>query len=122
MSMDANDIEWRCGCGHTNPDFAAVCSGCGGERYPYTEPLGQSHYSSFTPAAWKDARRILKLPDSSIEYLGTRKSGVSDYVIEKVTVSFGHGPKKDVALCNTHRVSKCSHIRRLERFIRERAA
>lgn len=27
------DIEWRCGCGHTNPDFDERCNGCGEERY-----------------------------------------------------------------------------------------
>lgn len=34
MSMDEHDIEWRCGCGHTNPDFNEKCAGCGAERYP----------------------------------------------------------------------------------------
>lgn len=34
MSMDQRDIEWRCGCGHTNPDFDERCNGCGQERYP----------------------------------------------------------------------------------------
>ena len=33
MSMDEHDIEWRCGCGSTNPDFNESC-GCGQERYP----------------------------------------------------------------------------------------
>lgn len=32
--MDEHDIEWRCGCGHTNPDYAERCNGCGQERYP----------------------------------------------------------------------------------------
>lgn len=33
MSNDVRDIEWRCGCGHTNPDYDERCNGCGQERY-----------------------------------------------------------------------------------------
>lgn len=33
MSMDEHDIEWRCGCGHTNPDCETECRGCGDQRY-----------------------------------------------------------------------------------------
>lgn len=33
MSNDARDIEWRCGCGQTNPDYDERCRGCGQERY-----------------------------------------------------------------------------------------
>ena len=31
--MDEHDIEWTCGCGHTNPDFDSFCQGCGTYRY-----------------------------------------------------------------------------------------
>lgn len=37
MSMDEHDIEWRCGCGHTNPDYSEKCNGCGQERYSEEE-------------------------------------------------------------------------------------
>jgi hypothetical protein len=33
MAMDERDYEWRCGCGHTNPDFSVSCSGCGESRF-----------------------------------------------------------------------------------------
>ena len=33
MSMDERDIEWRCGCGHANPDYTLRCNGCGEKRY-----------------------------------------------------------------------------------------
>lgn len=32
--MDISDVEWICGCGHTNPDYDERCNGCGQERYP----------------------------------------------------------------------------------------
>jgi hypothetical protein len=37
MSMDEHDTEWRCGCGHTNPDYDEGCHGCGELRYPVEE-------------------------------------------------------------------------------------
>jgi hypothetical protein len=39
MTMDAQDIEWRCGCGHTNPDFDERCNECGESRYETEETL-----------------------------------------------------------------------------------
>lgn len=33
VSNDSSDIEWRCGCGHTNSDCEDRCNGCGAERY-----------------------------------------------------------------------------------------
>lgn len=33
MSMDEHDIEWRCECGHTTPDYWLFCVGCGQYRY-----------------------------------------------------------------------------------------
>lgn len=33
MSNDVQDLEWRCGCSHTNPDYDERCNRCGQERY-----------------------------------------------------------------------------------------
>jgi hypothetical protein len=33
MSMEIYDVEWRCGCGVTNPDYDYLCRMCGVPRY-----------------------------------------------------------------------------------------
>lgn len=35
--LDVEDTDWRCGCGHSNPDFDKRCNGCSEERYPPEE-------------------------------------------------------------------------------------
>lgn len=67
----------------------------------------------------KDARRIAALPDSAItEYPPRRISGIQDYRIENVSVSWrglGNGKKREF-LCHTCIVNVCVHTRRVKRY------
>lgn len=47
--MDVRDIEWRCECGHTTPDFEVFCGGCGKYRYYEEEAeIGQTACNDLT--------------------------------------------------------------------------
>ena len=93
---------------------------------PFEDPYlntyaGKPDSSGFTRAAFKDARRILALPDSAVQELKVRKSGLRTFVVDGATVSGPHG-KSGRFVCFTHRVNDCSHTRRVKKWIEGRAA
>lgn len=70
---------------------------------------------------WKGTKRIAALSDDAITVLKTRPSGVQDYVIDGVSVSWRglkHGKKREW-FCHGHRVNRCPHSKRLRRFREE---
>lgn len=73
------------------------------------------------PNTFKDARRIMKLDDDAITVVPRRNSKIVDYRILDVTVSHPHG-KKNLSLCHFHQVNQCCHVRRVDRYRREREA
>lgn len=84
---------------------------------PYTSCFaGQPDSHGYRNPAFRDARRILALPDSAIQELPPRKSGLRTFVIEGATVSWPHGVSRRFN-CWTHNVQKCSHTKRVARFV-----
>lgn len=69
-----------------------------------------------TNSAFRDARRILALPDSAITELPQRENGLRTWKVENATVSWPHGTNKKY-VCWTHRVNVCVHTRRVLRFM-----
>lgn len=58
MSSDINDLEWKCACAHTNPDFDERCNGCGQERYPEEEDDSLSNLYSDESHRMAEAQRM----------------------------------------------------------------
>lgn len=87
---------------------------------PYTSTFaGQPDTHSYVSSSWKDARRILALPDSAITELPARKNGLRTFVVDGATVSYPHGQGKRY-VCFRHTANDCSHTRRVQRFMEAR--
>lgn len=102
---------------------------------PFTVPVGENVFSidpetgavtarrkppEYRSSIWKDARRILSLPDSAIELLTYRPHGVEYYRIEDGTVKWN--PKTERFFCGKPGCGvrgDCPHSRRLKRFREE---
>lgn len=70
---------------------------------------------------WKGAGKIAAMPDSSIQEYAPRPSGVVDYRIGNVSVSFRGGRRngRRQYLCHTHVTNNCPHTKRIQRYREE---
>jgi hypothetical protein len=65
---------------------------------------------------WKGAQKIMQCSDDAIRSFPARASGIQDYQILGVSVSWGHGRTRRKWLCHTHLAGNCPHVKRIKQW------